>query len=96
MKKYSIDYTVQNYEELTYPKNYYKPNKLFVRLVGIGGNDLKKLSTLYTYGKNVVPFARAIPAYKNITKATDGGVLWSLYGNETVTNLVNELKNILK
>lgn len=96
MKKYSIDYTVQNYEDLIYPANYYKPVELYVRLVGVGINDLKGLSTVYTYGKNVVPFTGAIPAYKNITKTTDAEVLWSLYGNETVITLVNKLKNILK
>ena len=96
MKKYSIDYTVQTTEELTYPSDYYKPVKLYVRLIGVDINDLKKLSTFYIYGKNVKPFAEAIPAYKNIIKATDNGALWALYGNSTVTNLVNELKNILK
>ena len=96
MKKYSIDYTVQNNEDLTYPSNYYKPTKLYVRLVGIGINDLKKLSTFYIYGKNVKPFAEAIPAYKNIIKATDNRALWALYGNSTVINLVNELNKIIK
>ena len=96
MTKYSIDYAVQNYENLVYPSNYYKPIKLYVRLVGVDINELKKLSTLYTYGQNVKPFTGAIPAYKNIIKATDNGALWALYGNSTVTNLVNELKNILK
>lgn len=96
MKKYSIDYVVQNYENLVYPSNYYKPIKLYVRLVGVNINDLKKLSTLYTYGQNVKPFTGAIPAYKNIIKSTDAGILWTLYGNGTVTTLVNKLKNILK
>ena len=96
MTKYSIDYTVQTTEELTYPSDYYKPVKLYVRLLGVDINDLKKLSTFYIYGKNVKPFAEAIPAYKNITKTTDAGVLWALYGNGTVTNLVNELNKIIK
>lgn len=95
MKKYSIDYTVQTTKELTYPSDYYKPVKLYVRLIGVDINDLKKLATYYTYGKNVKPFTGSIPAYKNIIKTTDNGALWSLYGNETVTNLVNELKKII-
>ena len=95
MKKYSIDYTIQNNEDLTYPSDYYKPVKLYVRLVGIGTNDLKKLSTFYIYGKNVKPFAEAIPAYKNIIKATNNGALWALYGNGTVTTLVNKLNKII-
>lgn len=96
MKKYSIDYTVQNNEDLTYQSDYYKPTKLYVRLVGIGINDLKKLSTFYIYGKNVKPFAEAIPAYKNIIQSTNNGALWALYGNETVINLVNKLNKIIK
>ena len=96
MKGYSIDYTLQNSEDLTYPDNYYKPTKLYVRLVGVGINDLKKLSTLYAYGQSVKPFTGAIPAYHNIIKYTNNGALWALSGNATVTNLVNELKNILK
>ena len=95
MTKYSIDYTVQTTEELTYPSDYYKPVKLYVRLIGVDINDLKKLSTFYIYGKNVKPFAEAIPAYKNIIKATNNGALWALYGNETVTNLVNKLNKII-
>ena len=96
MKGYSIDYTLQTNEYLIYSKNYYKPTKLYVRLVGVSISDLKKLSTLYAYGKNVKPFVGSIPAYKNIMKSTDNGVLWTLSGNATVINLVNELKNILK
>ena len=95
MKGYSIDYTLQNNENL-YPTSYYKPTKLYVRLVGVGINDLKKLSTLYAYGQSVKPFRESIPAYKNIIKYTNDGALWALYSNATVTNLVNELKNILK
>lgn len=96
MTGYSIDYTLQTNEYLIYSKNYYKPTKLYVRLVGVSIDDLKKLSTLYAYGKNVKPFIGSIPAYKNIMKNTNNGVLWALYSNVTVTNLVNELKNILK
>lgn len=95
MTKYSIDYAVQNNEDLTYPSNYYKPIKLYVRLVGVDINELKKLSTLYTYGQNVKPFAESIPAYKNIIKSTNNGALWALYGNETVTTLVNKLNKII-
>jgi len=95
MTNYSIDYTVQTTEELTYPSDYYKPVKLYVRLIGVDINDLKKLSTLYTYGQNVKPFTGAIPAYKNIIKTTNNGALWALYGNETVTTLVNKLNKII-
>lgn len=95
MKGYSIDYTLQNNENL-YPTSYYKPTKLYVRLVGVGINDLKKFSTLYAYGQSVKPFIGSIPAYHNIIKYTDAGVLWSLSSNAAATNLVNELKNILK
>ena len=96
MKGYSIDYTLQTNEYLIYSKNYYKPTKLYVRLVGVSISDLKKLSTLYAYGKNVKPFVGSIPAYHNIIKHTNNGALWALSGNATVINLVNELKNILK
>lgn len=95
MKNYSIDYTVQDSAALTYPSSYYKPTKLYVRLTGVGINDLKELSTLYAYGQNIKPFTEAIPAYHNIIKYTNDGALWALYGNETVTNLVNKLKKII-
>ena len=81
MKGYSIDYTLQTSECLIYSRNYYKPTKLYVRLVGVSIDDLKKLSTLYAYGKNVTPFIGSIPAYKNIIKSTDNGVCEHVFPN---------------